>query len=99
MEKPCHSRHAAEAASHIWRLKYGVGLHDSLTPSWEHEWARVMFQRAMLLQIAQGRQLADATRELAFQARTSGGTAGRDEGLCAACDKVEALLSTISTDN
>lgn len=30
--------------------------------------------------------------KLAFMARTSGGTAGRDEGLCAACDAVEALL-------
>lgn len=58
-----------------------------------------MLQRAMLLQINQGQQLAEATRELAFQVRTSGGIAGRDEALCAACDKVEPLLSAVSTVN
>lgn len=36
--------------------------------------------------------LEDALRRLIFMARTSGGTAGRDEGLCAACDAAEALL-------
>jgi len=99
LEKPCRSRHAAAAAQHIWRIVYGIGREDSLTPAWEKEWARTMFQRAMLLQIAQGRQLADATRELVFQARTSGGTAGRDDGLCAALDKTEALLCAVSTVN
>lgn len=93
LETPCHSRHAAEAASHIWRLKYGVGLHDSFTGAWEHEWARAMLQRAMLLQISQAKPLADALRNLVWQARTSGGTAGHDEGLCAACEKAEATLS------
>lgn len=34
-----------------------------------------------------------AMRKLVFAARTSGGTAGRDQTLCAACDEAEALLS------
>ena len=37
-------------------------------------------------------QLERALKKLAFAARTSGGTAGRDEALCAACDAAEALL-------
>jgi hypothetical protein len=41
---------------------------------------------------AQHDALIAATRKLAFAARTSGGTAGRDDGLCAALDAVEALL-------
>lgn len=34
-----------------------------------------------------------ALKKLVFAARTSGGTAGRDEMLCAACDEAERLLS------
>ena len=33
-----------------------------------------------------------ALRMLVFAARTSGGTAGHDEYLCAACDEAEAAL-------
>lgn len=33
-----------------------------------------------------------ALRRLVIAARTSGGVAGRDEELCAACDEAEALL-------
>ena len=36
--------------------------------------------------------LKAAMRKLVFAARTSGGTAGHDEALCAACDEAEALL-------
>jgi hypothetical protein len=32
-------------------------------------------------------------QRLVFAARTSGGTAGRDENLCAACDAAERLLA------
>lgn len=42
--------------------------------------------------------LEDAIKKLtklAFMARTSGGTTGRDEALCAACDDAEALIATI----
>lgn len=34
------SRHAASAASHVWKQVYGVSRFDSETPAWEHEWAR-----------------------------------------------------------
>lgn len=36
--------------------------------------------------------LEAAARKLVFVARTSGGTAGRDNQLCAACYDVETLL-------
>ena len=36
-------------------------------------------------------------RKLAFMARTSGGTAGHDSGLSAACEEAEALLSKLYT--
>lgn len=51
LEVPCHSRHAASAASHIWRRKYGVTLHDRHTSNWEHDWARSIFEQALILQI------------------------------------------------
>lgn len=52
LEKPCHSRHAASAAKHIWRLRYGVTLEDSLTIGWSNDYARSVLERALLLQIA-----------------------------------------------
>jgi hypothetical protein len=36
-----------------------------------------------------------SVKRLAFAARTSGGTAGRDDGLCRALDRVEAMLEAI----
>mgnify|MGYP007100071997 CR=1 FL=1 len=93
LETPCQSRHAAAAASHIWQQHYGVKVSDSISPSWEKDWARIMLQRAMLLQIAQAKPVTAALRKLVDMARTSGGTAGRDEELCAACDQAEAALS------
>lgn len=93
-EAPCHSRHAASAAKHIWRLRYGVTLEDSLTGAWSNDYAKDVLERAMLLQIASINPLNDALRRLAFQARTSGGTAGRDGDLCAACDHAEAILNS-----
>ncbi len=36
-------------------------------------------------------------RKLVFAARTSGGIAGRDEFLCAACDEAERLLANDKT--
>ncbi len=38
-------------------------------------------------------ELVTALRRLTFAARTSGGVAGRDEGLCAACDEAERVLA------
>lgn len=48
LEVPCRSRHAAEAAGHIWRLKYGVKLEDDCTPAWKKDWARRQLQTAIL---------------------------------------------------
>lgn len=48
LEKPCRSRHAAEAASHVWKHKYGVSLFDGNTPRWQREWARAKLQSALL---------------------------------------------------
>jgi len=39
------------------------------------------------------KRLAEALRKLTYIARTSGGTAGRDEALCAACDEAEIALA------
>lgn len=49
LETPCHSRHAASAASHIWKHRYGVTLFDEFTPNWEKDWARAQLQRAILV--------------------------------------------------
>ena len=38
-------------------------------------------------------QLLSALKQLTMAARTSGGTAGRDETLCAACDVAEAVIA------
>lgn len=48
LEKPCRSRHAAEAASHIWRRRYGVTLFDNFTSNWQHDWTRAQMQEAIL---------------------------------------------------
>jgi hypothetical protein len=37
--------------------------------------------------------LRRALRKLVIAARTSGGVAGRDDGLCAACDEAERVLT------
>lgn len=47
-ETPCHSRHAASAAGHIWRKLYGIRLEDSHTPNWQKDWARIQLQDAIL---------------------------------------------------
>jgi len=44
---------------------------------------------------ARGKGMEETLRKLTFAARTSGGTAGRDEELCKACDAAEAVLSRI----
>jgi hypothetical protein len=48
LEKPCHSRHAASAADHIWKHRYGVTLFDGFTPSWQKDWARSKLQEAIV---------------------------------------------------
>lgn len=39
-------------------------------------------------------RLRRALRKLVVAARTSGGVAGRDDGLCLACDEAERVLTT-----
>jgi hypothetical protein len=39
--------------------------------------------------------LRNALKKLVIAARTSGGVAGRDGGLCAACDEAERILTEI----
>jgi len=48
LETPCHSRHAASAANHIWKHLYGISLFDQFTSNWESEWARAKFQEAVI---------------------------------------------------
>ena len=52
LEFPCHSRHAAFAADHIWKCKYGISLFDQYTSNWRRDWARAKFEEAMLSLIA-----------------------------------------------
>ncbi len=48
LEKPCHSRHAAEAASHIWKQRYSIRLFDDFTSAWQRDWTRAQLQKAIL---------------------------------------------------
>lgn len=47
LEVPCHSRHAAEAANHVWKHKYGVRLLDECTSDWQKDWARRKLTQAI----------------------------------------------------
>ena len=47
LEMPCHSRHAAEAANHVWKHQYGVTQFDKHSNSWERQWARDKFYEAL----------------------------------------------------
>lgn len=47
LEYPCHSRHAAAAASHVWKRIYGISLFDQFTPEWCNDWSRAQFQEAI----------------------------------------------------
>ncbi len=42
------SRHAADAAQHVWKYRYGVKLFDRLTPRWEKDWSRHMLTEALV---------------------------------------------------
>lgn len=48
LESPCMSRHAAEAANHVWRRQYGITRFDRHTPAWENEWARSKLTSAII---------------------------------------------------
>ncbi len=47
--------------------------------------------------VAERDALKAALKRLAFAARTSGGTAGRDERLCVSCDEAEGILSELTS--
>lgn len=72
LERPCSSRHAAAAASHVWRHVYGVSRFDRHTPAWEREWARSKLQSA-IISLLPASQAALADRE---QPGTDDGEAG-----------------------
>lgn len=48
LEKPCRSRHAASAADHIWKHRYGIRLFDEFTSNWRNDWTCAQLQRAIL---------------------------------------------------
>lgn len=48
LESPCRSRHAAEAANHVFRHVYGVSRFDSHTADWSKGWARTLLSSAIL---------------------------------------------------
>ena len=47
LEKPCQSRHAAEAASHIWKHKYNIGLFDEHSSRWQKDYSNAMLKKAI----------------------------------------------------
>jgi len=48
LEVPCRSRHAADAADHVWKQVYGVSLFDSHSPAWGKSWACAKLQSAII---------------------------------------------------
>ena len=47
LEIPCRSRHAASAANHIWKRKYGIRLFDRHSNDWGKQWAKMKFNEAI----------------------------------------------------
>lgn len=47
LEQPCRSRHAAEAANHVWKHKYRIGLFDKHSNDWGRQWAKIKFYEAL----------------------------------------------------
>jgi len=46
-ERPFSSRHAAAAADHVWKRRYGVSLFDKHSNKWGKDWAADKFHEAM----------------------------------------------------
>lgn len=44
---PCRSRHAASAANHVWKQRYGIRLFDKHTSEWSHAWSRAVLIEAL----------------------------------------------------
>jgi hypothetical protein len=68
LEKPCHSRHAAEAANHVWKRLCGVTRFDSHTPAWSKAWARSCLMNAVISLMAPGVQSACGASDAALPA-------------------------------
>lgn len=47
LEVPCHSRHAASAANHVWERAYGISRFDQYTSNWKNDWVRSQMQNAI----------------------------------------------------
>jgi len=75
-------RHILDANSEVVAFAYAEGVHDESTKE---------LNRRVALILAAGDMLA-ALKVLVLMARTSGGTAGRDDDLCTACDVAEAAI-------
>lgn len=48
LDTACRSRHAADAADHVWKQTYGVSRFDRMTPAWRKDWARQKLQSAII---------------------------------------------------
>lgn len=62
LERPCHSRHAAAAAQHVWQHVYVVSRFDSNTPEWERSWARGKLTSALISLLPADAMLAQRAR-------------------------------------
>ena len=47
-ESPCHSRHAAAAAGHVWEKIYACDRLDNHTMRWAKDWAKAKFIEALI---------------------------------------------------
>lgn len=47
LEKPCRSRHAASAANHVWKRRYGISLFDKHSGQWGRMWISDKFYEAL----------------------------------------------------
>jgi hypothetical protein len=46
--RPIRSRHAADAAAHVWRQLYGINRADRYTQTWQHDWSRRKLLEAII---------------------------------------------------
>lgn len=93
----------AREAGYSTQIDVRNGLHTENIWGGELETAKVMRFAALIQRemeadqvntdtVSVPREFHGAVKWLVIAARTSGGTAGRDVGLCDACDAVESLL-------
>jgi len=75
LEIPCHSRHAAEAAHHVWGHRYGISLFDEFTSEWRHDWARAQLVAAITSMLPVPAAIRHADPDLA--ARLDAALSGR----------------------